>query len=283
MFEAAARLQSFTLAAQELKITQAAVSQQVRILETELGVNLFVRLHRGLELTENGHAMFRTVTSALSQIAHTAEALRSASRPPVIRIGVTFAVATFWLIPRLPAFRAAHPGIEVHLTATDRGFNNVADQVDIGVAFGDGFWPGFTPTLLKESIVFPVCSPAYANDRPGLRDVGDLMEETLLRMDDDRPGRLDWPEWFAALGVDGSRAARTLKFNSHPLLIQAACEGQGIALGWSVLTDDLIASGKLVRPIEASLQNPKGFFFVERLGKTNRESQLFKDWIVQNF
>lgn len=282
MFEAAARLQSFTLAAQELKVTQAAVSQQVRILEQELAVTLFVRLHRGLELTEEGHELFRTVTTALSQIASTAEKMRSASRPPIIRVGVTFAVATFWLIPRLPQFRAAHPDIDVHLIATDRGFDNVADQVDIGVAFGDGAWAGFMPTLLRESSVFPVCSPKYAEDHPEIESVESLLTQTLLSIEDDRPGRLDWSEWFAHIGVDGSAASRTLKFNSHPLVIQAACEGQGVALGWTLLTDDLLKTNQLVRPIDASLKISKSFFFVERQDKATPLTRLFKDWIIQN-
>ncbi|WP_170984535.1 LysR substrate-binding domain-containing protein [Rhodoligotrophos defluvii] len=282
MFEAAARLQSFTLAAQELNVTQAAVSQQVRTLEQELGVTLFVRLHRGLDLTEQGQELFRTVSTALGQIATVAENMRAASRPPVIRVGVTFAVATFWLIPRLPAFRAAHPELDVHLIATDRGFDSVADQVDIGVAFGDGAWAGFTPTLLKESTVFPVCSPDYAAAHPEMHGVDDLLNQMLLSMEDDRPGRLDWGEWFARLGIDGSRASRTLKFNSHPLVIQAACEGQGVALGWTLLTDDLIASGRLVKPVDVFVKIPKSFFFVERQDKVTTHTKLFKDWILQS-
>lgn len=283
MFEAAARLQSFTLASRELNVTQAAVSQQVRVLETELGVSLFVRLHRGLELTPQGLELFRTVTTSLNQIAVTAENLRMAARPPSIRVGVTFAVASFWLIPRLPAFRATHPDLDVHLIATDRGFESVADQVNIGMAFGIGAWPAFTPTLLRQSEVFPVCSPCYARTHPEITDPGAIPGQTLLSLEDDRIGRLGWTEWFARVGIDRSTAPHQLKFNSHTLLIQAACEGQGMALGWSLLTDDLLASGTLVRPTELSLKVPQSFFYVERSDKTSAGEMLFKEWLVDSF
>lgn len=283
MFEAAARHLSFTLAAEERRVTQAAVSQQVRALERELGVALFRRLHRGLELTRQGSRLHRAVAMAFEHVANTADDLRDSNRAAGIVFGVTFAVATYWLIPRLPQFRALHPEIEVQIVATDRGFHTVADQVDAGIAFGTGPWPGFKATLLLPGRVFPVCSPAYLRQRPRLTRVEQLLGETLLSIDEDRPGHIDWPVWFAEQGVTGYTDHARLKINSHPLLLQAACGGQGIALGWNLLTDDLIREGRLVRPIDAAMPSAKGYYFLMTEAKCSDRVLAFRDWVLGCF
>jgi LysR family glycine cleavage system transcriptional activator len=283
MFEASARHLSFTLAARELGVTQAAVSQQVRALERELGFVLFTRLHRGLELTRPGSRLYRAVSMAFEHVATTADDLRGADRSREIKIGVTFAVATFWLVPRLPEFRALHPDIDVHIVANDRGFERVADQVDGGIAYGEGPWPGFSATLLRDGEVFPVCSPDYLRGRPRLTRVEQLVDETLLSHDDDRPGLFDWPIFFAEHGITSYPRHRNQRFNSHPLLMQAAVEGQGIALGWTLLTDDLIARGRLVRPLDASMRTPKGFHFLLPDKRCPDAVIAFRDWVLGHF
>jgi DNA-binding transcriptional LysR family regulator len=283
MFEAAARCRSFTLAARELDVTQAAVSQQVRALERELGLNLFNRLHRGLELTRDGARLQRAVTSSFEHIAETTRELRCNGRSRRIEMGATFAVATFWLVPRLPRFRALHPEIEVHVVASDRGFDAIADQVDTGIAYGLGHWPGFRTTLIREGEVFPVCSPDYLSRRPRLTRVEQLLDETLLSIDDDRPGLMDWGMWFSDQEIKGYDGRRNLKMNSHPLLMQAATEGQGIALGWSLLTDDLLDKGKLVRPLDATVRTAKGFYLVTSDQNSGPEVRAFRDWVLKQF
>jgi DNA-binding transcriptional LysR family regulator len=259
MFEASARLLSFTRAAEELRVTQAAISQQVRALETELGVALFVRLHRKLQLTPAGLRLHRAAMMGLEHIADVADAVRSSHRAPAIRIGATFAVATFWLVRRLPAFRSRHPDIDIHLIASDRGFEAVADQVDAGIAYGNGTWPGFDATLLHRGAVFPVCSPRYLGRRK-LSGVNDLLGETLLSHEDNRAGLLGWSTWFARLNVSGYSGRGGMAFNSHPLLLQAACDGQGVALGWSLLVDDMLADGTLIRPVAAEVESASAFY-----------------------
>lgn len=281
-FEAAARHLSFTEASRELGITQAAVSQQVRILERELGVPLFVRQHRGLKLTPQGHRLSRSVSTAFDQIADAAQQVRGDGKKQSLRIGVTFAVATFWLMPRIFDFRQLHPDIDVHLIATDLGFHQVADQVDIGIAYGKGVWPEFSSSLLCDCMVFPVCSPAYSAAHSYLTEAEQLTNETLLSIEQDRPGRLDWEGWFAALGIDAGPVPLTFKVNSHPLLVQAACEGRGIALGWTLLTDDLIANGRLVRPIRATVRSRSSFYFVSRPDRQSETIDCFRDWIFNN-
>lgn len=283
MFESAARNLSFTSAARELHVTQAAVSQQVRALERELGIALFNRLHRGLELTRQGRRLHRAASTAFEHIAMTREELCGPHKTSGITIGVTFAVATFWLVPRLPQFRALYPQIDVHVVATDRGFEKVADQVDAGIAYGTGPWPGFRAILLREGEVFPVCSPGYLRRRPKLTRMEQLVDETLLSIDDDRPGLLDWPVWFAEFGIAGYTSRSNLKINSHPLLMQAACEGQGIALGWGLLTDDLLERGKLVRPLSAMMRTPRGFHFLVSEKGVSDGVNAFRNWVFSHF
>jgi DNA-binding transcriptional LysR family regulator len=283
MFEAAARHLSFTGAAQELQVTQAAVSQQVRGLERELGITLFARLHRGLELTPAGRRLHRAVSMGFEHVAATTEELRATVPTTRIVIGVTFAVATFWLVPRLPRFRALHPHVDLHIVATDRGFDKIAHQVDAGIAYGLGRWPSFRSTLLREGEVFPVCSPEYLRRRPPLVHVEQLCRETLLSIDDDRPGLMDWPQWFAEQGIKGYSSSRNLRINSHPLLMQAACEGQGIALGWAFLCDDLLRQGRLVRPLDAAVRTPRGFYFVTSERSEGDEARIFRDWVLGQF
>ena len=283
MFESAARHKSFTLAARELEVTQAAVSQKVRALEGELGILLFKRLHRGLELTREGGRLQRAVSMVFEHLAVTTDELRAAAQPTRITVGVTFAVATFWLVPPLPRFRALHPHIDLHVTATDRGFEQIAHQVDAGIAYGMGHWPGFRSTLLRQGEVFPVCSPDYLRRRPPISGVEQLRHESLLSIDDDRPGLMDWPLWFAEQGIKGYSSGRNLKINSHPLLMQAACEGQGIALGWALLCDDLLRKGKLRRPLAASVRTPRAFYLVTSERRNGEEVSAFREWVLAQF
>ncbi|HEY7141318.1 MAG TPA: LysR substrate-binding domain-containing protein [Methylomirabilota bacterium] len=283
MFESAARHRSFTQAARELQVTQAAVSQQVRALERELGIALFERLHRGLELTSEGRRLHRAVSMGFEHVAVTTEELRATVQSARVAIGATFAVATFWLVPRLPRFRALYPHIDLHVAATDRGFDKIAHQVDAGIAYGMGHWPGFRSTLLRQGEVFPVCSPEYLRGRPPLAGVEQLCRETLLSIDDDRPGLMDWPLWFAEQGIKGYSSSRNLKINSHPLLMQAACEGQGIALGWALLCDDLLRKGRLVRPLAASVRTPRAFYLVTSERSEGDEVRVFRDWVLAQF
>ncbi len=280
-FEAAARQLSFTSAARELKVTQAAVSQQVRALELELGIALFVRQHRGLELTSEGRRLYRAVAMSFECIATAAEDVRSAGQPTVM-IGTTSAIATFWLVPRLPDFRALHPDIDVHIVASDLGFDAVADRADVGIAFGRGSWPGFSTTFLREGDAFPVCSPSYLGGRPALGNVQQLLGEILLMLDGNRVNLIDWSLWFASQGVSNTNH-RHIKFNSLPLLLQAACAGQGIALGWSLLTDDLLARGTLVRPVDAVMHTDGAYYFVIADRKSSGEALAFQEWLLAQF
>jgi DNA-binding transcriptional LysR family regulator len=283
MFEAAARHLSFTLAAKELRLTQAAVSQQVRSLEKELGITLFERRHRGLELTKDGVRLYRSVSMAFEHVAGTSDDMRRLGRTESAAVGVTLALATFWLVPRLPQFRALYPDMNIHIVATDRGIDNITDQVDAAIAWGNPPWPGFTATLLRQGEAFPLCSPEYLQGRPRLTRVEQLLDETLLSIDDDRPGHIHWPVFFAEHGIKYVSTSREVKMNSLPLLLQAACEGQGIALGYGLLTDDILERGKLVRPLDAATRTPRSYYFLLSEKRCSQPALAFRDWTFQQF
>jgi LysR family glycine cleavage system transcriptional activator len=282
MFEAAARHLSFTLAARELQVTQAAVSQQVRSLEQALGIKLFERRHRGLGLTKPGTRLHRSVAMALEHIASTADDLRVVGEIEGATIGVTLALATFWLVSRLPQFRARHPEIDIRVVATDRGIEKITEQVDAAIAWGTPPWPGFSATLLREGAAFPVCSPAYLSGRRPIKNVEQLLDETLLFIDDDRPGHADWPLFFAEHGVRLRPSSRQIRMNSLPLLLQAASEGQGIALGYGLLTDDLLARGTLTRPLDAVIRTSRSYHFLLAESRASRHVIAFRDWLLEH-
>lgn len=283
MFEAAARHLSFTRAAEELDVTQAAVSQQIRAIETELGRPLFRRLHRGLELTRDGHRFQRSVSMALEYIASATDDFRRTGQATSIAIGVTQAVAQFWLVPRIERFRAVYPNVDVRVFATDRGFEKVAGLVNVGIRLGKSTLQNFRTIRLCEGEIFPVCSPSYLKQRRSMQRIADLIDESLLSIDDNRWGHVDWPVWFAEFGVCGYVPRRSLKISSYPLVIQAAREGQGIALGWTLSTADLIARGELVRPIDTTLKTRAEYYLVVSEEASAAPVSAFCEWVLGEF
>lgn len=280
-FEAAARHLSFTTAAHELRVTQSAVSQQVRTLESALGAMLFARSNRGLELTENGRLLYRAVTLGFDCMSAGIEEIRAA-RKPTVTVGTTNAIASYWLVPRLQSFRTQYPEIDINIVAADLGFNAVAEGIDAGIVFGRGTWPGFQSQLLCEGDVFPVCSPSYLRTRPPLGDARQLLNETLLMLDNERATVISWPLWFAIHGIR-SGYHRRIKFNTLSLLLQATYEGQGIALGWSLLTDSMLERGVLVRPLPTILRTEGRYYFVMAEKSSRPEVLSFQRWVLSQF
>ena len=283
VFEAAARHLSFTRAAQELNITQAAVSRQIRTLESNLGVALFTRLHRNIALTDQGKTLVRTVAISLQYLADTVAELRAPETRSHITVVTTHAFASLWLIPRLENFRDAFPEINVRLLATDQEMEQFNEAYDVCIRYGSGHWTNCNIHHLGPSEIFPVCSPDYlAKHR--FTHLEQLLEHTLLCQDDLRWDWVDWPLWLAELGLKHRSPKNSLKMNSYPLLIQAATAGQGIALGWRYLVDDLLTDGSLVRPLDICLPT-RHSFYVLTLDQSPvlTQAEIFCEWVVSEF
>lgn len=261
-FEAVARHRSFTLAADELCLTQSAVSRQIKALEDALVLRLFFRLHRAIELTPEGQRLFESVTRGLDDVSACLAALGAAAKAPQITVCASVAFAWFWLMPRLERFGVLQPDIDLRVLATDQPVLPGAGEVDVAILFGSGQWEGLEAKLLFGERIYPVCSPAYQRDHLALRRPEDLLDQMLLHLEYGKQsfGGVDWRTWLLRQGVNGQPVRRGMRFNSYPMVLQAAEAGQGVALGWSYITDPLVADGRLVCPVDRTLETLEGYY-----------------------
>lgn len=261
-FEAVARRKSFTLAADELCLTQSAVSRQIRALEDQLGLPLFRRLHRAIEPTAEGRRLFESVTRGLREIEDCVAGLRAATENPQITVAASVAFSYYWLMPRLERFSARHPEIDLRILATDQRVDLRQEGVDVAILYGSGQWEGARSYLLFGERVYPVCSPAYLRSHPELRSASDMLDQTLLHLDGGGNiwGGVDWRVWLATQGATGQPVRRGVRLNSYPMIIQAAEAGRGVALGWSYITDPMLAEGRLVCPVDKVLETREGYY-----------------------
>jgi LysR family glycine cleavage system transcriptional activator len=280
-FEASARHLSFTRAGQELGVSREAVSRQIRNLEDHLGVALFRRRHRALDLTPAGLELEAVVRQSLDNIAHAAGALQRRRRPSRLTVTATIAIATFWLTPRLPRFRAAHPGAELRVVVSDGPIDMAAEGIDVGLKYGDGKWRGLKTRHLFDVESFPVCAPGYLKAGPNIAAPGDLVAHTLLNLDGTPHVVEDWRWWLGGGGVAPTDTLHILGFDSYANVIQAACDGQGVALGFSGIVDGLLARGDLVRPIADSRGRGQAVYLVAPAGtELSPLARKFFDWVL---
>jgi len=283
VFEAAARHLNFTRAAGELAITQAAVSRQIAQLEQYLGVLLFWRMHRRLELTRQGTHLQRAVSMGLEYIATAVADIQRARSANEVTVSTSITFASYWLMSRVANFRAAHPDIEVRLVASAPIHNLAAGGIDLAIRHGSGKWAGANATHLFDDDVMPVCSRAYLESRPALRQPEDLLGETLLHLAMFDRNWVTWESWLAALGVRDKPSGRSLAFDSYTVLLQAALGGQGIALCGGGLAEDFLARGDLVRPIKAAMRSDRAFYILAPDDvPMSRPAELFRDWILDD-
>jgi len=284
-FEAAARHLNFTRAADELFITQSAVSRQVKTLEDRLGVSLFLRQARGLRLTSQGEQLFRAVGGALRQVSEVMDSLVRREQSARVTVTSTLAFCGLWLIPRLGRFQSAHPDVDVRIDADDRVLNLDRERIDVSVRYCK---PQIAPEgavyLFNEELV-PVCSPALLRDRARpLATPPDLRRHVLLELDDPhRPAPwLRWLIWLRKAGLPALKPAGLLTFNYYDQLIRAALTGQGVALGRSGLVREQIEDGSLVAPFELVAATDRAYYAVTAgFARGRPEVACFMDWLVQ--
>ena len=282
-FEAAARRLSFTLAAQELFVTQSAVSRQVQALEEYLGVKLFERRHKALSLTQAGHSYFRSVAAALTELRAATQRLRAATRGHVLTVTTTVSFASIWLVPRLAHFRQAYPGIDVRIAATHEVLDMAREGIDVAIRdIPSGREPPGSVRLVGERMV-PVASPAYLEESAAPLDKpGDLARHVLLLLHDPQ-GRwpwLTWAAWLEANGIADLVPGGSLTYGQYDQVINAALHGQGVALGRLTLVESLIEDGKLVPLFGKRMQIPRAMHAVYAPGAAQRpEAQAFVAWL----
>ena len=277
-FEAAARRLSFTRAAAELGVTQAAISHQVKALETDLGVRLFNRLTRRLTLTEEGAALFAVVGDAFGRIAASVEGLRAADSGGTLTVALGPALAVGWLSPRIGRFWRRYPEIQLRLHHTSEPADFAGSNVDLAVDWGgDSDWPGLNTDLLLRERATPVCSPTLLDGAHPLRRPGDLKHHTLLH-DAGYPG---WPLWLAAAGADDVDPVAGPIIDDHNVVLHAAMDGQGVALGGVSFVAQDVAAGRLARPFELAIEFDASYYVVCPPGALDRPKvRAFRDWLL---
>ncbi len=282
-FEAAARHLSFTKAAEELKVTPAAVSHQVKALEALYGVTLFQRLTRALRLTDAGQAALPLVGQGLDKLAHGAEQMRAYAGREVLTISVSPSFGAMWLVPRLEGFRKRHPQIEIRLDGTDRLATVGTDGVDVAVRYGPGGYKGVRADFLFTQKNMPVCSPALLEGAHPLRLPEDLAHHTLLHIDW-KEAEASWRMWLLAAGLASVDPTKGPHYTMESMAVQAALEGQGVALVGDVLVADELAAGRLVRPFDAQLNTPLSFsyYLISALNDADAPKvAAFRSWLLE--
>jgi len=278
VFEAASRLLSFTQAANELHVTQAAVSHQIKHLEDYLNLKLFRRINRRLLLTEEGQIYAPTIRESLQQLAAATERLTASRRIDSITVSVLPSFASRWLVPRLWKFRQLHPELDVRLSAFEWVVDFERDAVDLAIRYGKGCWSGTRAELLIEEKVFPVCSPKLLRGEAPLKTPADLRDHTLLH---DNFAREGWKQWLAAAQVEGIDPGRGPSFSHAAIVLDAAEAGQGVALGQGPLVADDLARGRLVKPFALELDAEYSYYVVIPEGDQERPNvAAFKAWLL---
>jgi len=276
-FEAAARYESFTRAAEELYVTQAAVSQQVKALEAELGFKLFNRERQRLKITEAGRDYLMVIRAALDRIAAGTERLIQRQSAGALTVSTSPDFAAKWLVHRLARFAEAHPGINLRISATMRHVDFAREDVDLAVRHGDGNWPGLDVTRLCSEHLFAICSPKLLTGRNRLKEPSDVLNWPLLRPDEHKA----WERWFALAGVAAPETLQGPVLNRASMVIDAAIDGQGIAVARTTLAAWDLISRRIVRPFDMSWRLAKTYWIVcpKTTAKVTKISR-FRDWLL---
>lgn len=279
-FEAAARHLSFTRAAEEISVTQGAVSRQIRLLEGFLGVQLFARDTRNLRMTSTGAQYYETVRNSLHEISQSTNEILQQSRDEQITVITSYAMASFWLLPRYSEFQEQYPNVDLRIVSVN-SFSDVSHfEYDLALFFRAVPPKDLEVTPLFGEKAFPVCSPKYLERNPGLTDPNNLAQATLLTLEENEDW-VRWRDWFEESDLELPDNIRRIQMNNYPLLIQAALNGQGFALGWERLVDDYLESGLLVRPVATEVSTTSQFYLMRPkiLHRQKHGAELFCEWL----
>ncbi|NMH58799.1 transcriptional regulator GcvA [Alteromonas ponticola] len=276
-FEAAARHLSFTRAADELFVTQAAVSHQIKALEDYLSMKLFLRRNRTLLLTEEGQAYFLELKDIFKNLQEATEKLLAKGSKGAVTVAMPPSFASQWLVPRISKFSLAHPDIDVRIKAVDFDEGFLDDDVDVAIYYGKGRWSGVSADKLHTEFLTPLCSPLLFSGPKPLNQLSDLKHHVLLH----DSSRAAWKDWLKHVGVHGVNVNQGPVFSHSMLVLQAAALGQGIALGNTVLARPELDAGRLVIPFEEKVESRDAFYLVcdqaqAELGKI----AAFRSWVL---
>lgn len=281
LFEAAARLASFSAAAEELGVTQPAVSQAVRRLEAAIGARLFRRGHRSITLTAAGERLYGDVADGFTRILATARQIGRTARPDHVTLLVSTAFATWWMVPRLAEFRTRHPRVDLRLETLDKDLEIAAEATSLAVRRGDGHWPGYESALIAPERLLAVASPGFLARHGMPSTPRALASLPLIHLEEPHRYRPGWPDFFRSLGVDYRDLGEGLRLNDYALVLQAAMAGEGVALGWAHVCERPLQQGLLAGIGPWQWDTGQGFHLVWAAGvEMSPHARLARDWIL---
>ena len=282
VFEAAGRLASFSAAARELRMTQAAVSYAIARLEDQLGTALFLREYRRVRLSEAGQRFHADVSIGLQHIQRSAQGLRAVAAGSHVTLACSTAFAAFWMVPRMERFRADLPEVDLRIQTSDRDMDLVGEGIPLGIRGGvPADWPQYQAEALAPEQIYPVCAQSYLARHPRPMAAEDLLAHPLIHLEEPFRSATTWRDWFASCGIEPRRVPRGLQINDYVLVVQSVIEGQGIALGWRHLTEGLVAKGVLVRLTGHMLATGKDFHVIwPKQALLSRPAQEVRDWLL---
>ncbi|MEM9911084.1 MAG: LysR substrate-binding domain-containing protein [Pseudomonadota bacterium] len=281
VFEAAARTGSFTHAAQELNVQQPAVSASIKQLETSLGAPLFLRMHRSVALTHAGERLFNEVTASFERIYQTAQMLSRRHAAAHVTLSASTAFAHYWMVPRLAQLHEAHPHIDLRLQTSEREPDIDAEGISLAIRRGYGDWPGCESHLIAPEVISPIASPRVNAAAVNLATVANLLNESLIHLEEPVRERPGWADFFAHWNVPYQEPRSGLRLNDYALVLQAAIAGEGFAFGWHHVTEHLIAQGLLVARQNWAWETGAGFYLVwSKTRPLIPQAAAVRDWLV---
>ncbi|HKJ53946.1 MAG TPA: transcriptional regulator GcvA [Gammaproteobacteria bacterium] len=283
-FEAAGRHLSFTEAARELNVTPGAISQQMRMLEEFLEVRLFKRLNRAIVLTDAGQVFLPLISRGFENFGEAVAILGDKRIDGPLTITAAASFISNWLIPRLGRFKRRHPDIDVRIDTSNRLVDFMHEDIDLGIRFGNGVYPELDTVFLFSYDLIPVCAPELMQAENGLEKISDLNHHTLLHSDYSSLDAAfpDWEMWLKVVGADDVDIGHGIYFGQADQLIQAAIDGQGVALIANVMVERAIAEGKLVQPFSTRLPVKMSYHLVTSPGKSRiAKVRAFREWVLE--
>ncbi len=283
VFEAAARRLSFTAAAEELNVSQPAVSKTIKLLEEATGLKLFRRDRSRLELTAEGQRLYRETQEAFDHLHMVISSMRKKHSRDIIRVSFSSSFVQLWLLPRLKSFKEKHPDVALRIEESSRDDQDMLEEdIDVSARLGNGKWPGIHSWPFVTEEVWLVCSPSYLEEHGAIKSQQDLPNHTLLHFEERHRSRLGWREWLERSGVPNPRIEQDFVFTDALSSIEAAVFGQGIALGWKHLVRDHIAAGRLVPAIDIFNRSGDIIHLVMPAQRPpKRGAELFRDWLLE--
>jgi len=282
IFEAAARMGSFTRAAQELSMRQPSVSAAVKQLEGALGVDLFIRHHRHVTLTEAGERLFGVTTRALSELQDTVTEIGAAKGDAYVTLNASSAFTTHWMVPRLQAFRTALPDIDLRMQSTLHDPDMGGGGIDLGIRLGSGDWGDCHAHRIADEVIYPVAYPRVFASARNLRSIPNLINEKLIHLEEPLRVRPSWSDCFAHHKVRDALVAGGLRLISYALVLQAAIAGDGIAFGWDHIVRNMVDSHLLAAKEDWAWRTGNGIFLIwPRTQALTPQAAQVRDWIVE--